>query len=109
MDADPHSDPLIKSTDPDPDPSIIKKNSKKIIDFYCSVTFYQSSGSLIRVRMICMLLGLPDPHPDPLDRGTDPRIRIKISQIHNTAFQLFGEKIFLKDVLKQEQNVEWNQ
>jgi hypothetical protein len=23
-----------------------------------------------------MFLGLPDPHPDPLFRGTDPRIRI---------------------------------
>jgi hypothetical protein len=35
-----------------------------------------------------MFLGLPDPHPDPLDRVTDPRIRIqirtKMSQIHNT-------------------------
>jgi hypothetical protein len=30
-----------------------------------------------------MFLGLPDPHPDPLVRGTDPKIRIrtKMSQI----------------------------
>ncbi len=40
-----------------------------------------------------MFLGLPDPHlrPDPLDRGTDPmirirfRIRTKISRIHITG------------------------
>jgi hypothetical protein len=25
-----------------------------------------------------MFLGLPDPHPDPLVRGTDSRIRIRI-------------------------------
>jgi hypothetical protein len=25
-----------------------------------------------------MFLGLPDPHPDPLDRGMDPRIQIRI-------------------------------
>jgi hypothetical protein len=37
-------------------------------------------------------LGLPDPHPDPLDKGTDPgiririRIRTKMSRIHNTVF-----------------------
>jgi hypothetical protein len=41
-----------------------------------------------------MFLGLPDPHPDPLDRGTDPRIRIcirihtKMSRIHNTLPRL---------------------
>ncbi len=45
----------------------------------------------IRIRWIRMLLGLPDPHPDSLDRGTDPRIRIrnrirtKMSRIHNIS------------------------
>jgi hypothetical protein len=29
----------------------------------------------IRIRRIRMFLGLSDPHPDPLDWGTDPRIR----------------------------------
>jgi hypothetical protein len=37
-----------------------------------------------------MFLGLPGPHPDPLVRGTDPRIRIRIrtkmSRIRNNAF-----------------------
>jgi hypothetical protein len=46
------------------------------------MTFYQYSG-------FRMFLGLPDPHLDPLDRGTDPRIRIRIrakmSQNHNTG------------------------
>jgi hypothetical protein len=36
-----------------------------------------------------MSLGLPDPHPDPLVRGSDPRIRIqirtKMSRIRNTV------------------------
>jgi hypothetical protein len=36
-----------------------------------------------------MFLGLPDQHPDPLVRGTDPRIRIqiltKMSHIRNTG------------------------
>jgi hypothetical protein len=32
---EPHPDPLVTSTDPPPDPSIIKQNSKKNLDFYC--------------------------------------------------------------------------
>jgi hypothetical protein len=28
-----------------------------------------------------MILGLPDPHPDPLDRGTDPTIRIRYQNV----------------------------
>ncbi len=31
----------------------------------------------IRIRRIRMFLGIPDPHPDPFVRGTDPRIRIR--------------------------------
>ncbi len=40
-----------------------------------------------RIRRFRMLLGLPYPHPDPLDKGTNPRIRIrtKMSLVHNTA------------------------
>ncbi len=37
----------------------------------------------IRKLRIRMILGLPDPHPDPVDRGTDPRIRM--SRIQNTS------------------------
>ncbi len=33
----------------------------------------------IQIRWIRMFLGLPDPHPDPLVRGTDPGIRIRTS------------------------------
>ncbi len=33
------------------------------------------------------VLGLPDPHTDPLDRGSDANIRTKMSLIHNTAFK----------------------
>jgi hypothetical protein len=31
-------DPLVRDTDLDPDPSIVKQNIKKNIDFYCFVT-----------------------------------------------------------------------
>jgi hypothetical protein len=50
-------------------------------------TLARKPGSIsvlwIRIRMF---LGLPDPHPDPLDIGTDPRIliRTKMSRIHIT-------------------------
>jgi len=44
-----------------------------------------SLGAVLRIR-IHMFLGLLDPDPDLLVRGTDPRIRIrtKLSQIRNT-------------------------
>jgi hypothetical protein len=57
---------------------------------WCKIfNFYQcwESGSGSR-----MFLGLPDPHPDPLATGTDPRIQIRIlirtkmSRIFNTDF-----------------------
>ncbi len=40
------------------------------------------------VNVPVMFLGHPDPHPDLLARGTDPRIRVwtKMSRISNTAF-----------------------
>jgi hypothetical protein len=60
---DPHPDPLITSTDPAPDHSI-KKNGKKNLDFYCFV---------ISLWLLTSVLD-----PDPLDRGTDRRIRIRI-------------------------------
>jgi hypothetical protein len=50
----------------------------------------------IRIRRIRMFLGLLDPQPDSLLRGTDPkiliriRIRIKMSRIRNTAVQEHG-------------------
>jgi hypothetical protein len=36
----PDSDLLVRGMDPDPDPSIIKKNSKKNLDSYCFVTSF---------------------------------------------------------------------
>jgi hypothetical protein len=44
---DPHPDPLVTSMDPAPDPSIIKKNSQKNLDFYC---YESASGS---VESVC--------------------------------------------------------
>jgi hypothetical protein len=46
-----------------------------------------------------MFLGLPDPHPDPLVRGTDPKIRVhtKMSRIPNTGQQreLYQKFLFI--------------
>ncbi len=38
----PHPDPLVRDTDPEPAPSIIKQNNKKNIDSYSFMTFYVS-------------------------------------------------------------------
>ncbi len=40
-----------------------------------------------------MLLGIPDQHPYPLDRGTDPEIRIRIrirTKCHGSTFHNTG-------------------
>jgi hypothetical protein len=46
-------------------------------------------------------VGIPELDPDPLFRGSDPRIRIrtKISRISNTAFQLLVIPVLLYTVL----------
>jgi hypothetical protein len=36
----PELDPLVRGIDPDPDPSIIKQNSKKNFDPHCLVTSF---------------------------------------------------------------------
>jgi hypothetical protein len=48
-----------------------------------------------------MFLGLPDPHPDPLYRGTDPRIRIRPKCHGSTTLDCFIELFPDKDVLEQ--------
>jgi hypothetical protein len=81
---DPQLDPLDTSRVPDPDHSIISKNRKKNLDFYCFLTSYDFFTSV------------PDPHPvlyhvfgppGYASKGLDPRIRIrtKMSRIHNTG------------------------
>ncbi len=35
-----HLDPVVRDTDPDPDPSITSKNSKENLDFHCFVTSF---------------------------------------------------------------------
>jgi hypothetical protein len=37
---DPNADPLLRDTDPAPDPSIVKKNGKKNVNSYCFVTSF---------------------------------------------------------------------
>ncbi len=69
-------DPSVRGLDPDP--SIIKQNSKKNLDSYCFVTYF---GFFLSLK--------DDPDPDPLVRGMDLRIRIRIhtkmSWIRSTA------------------------
>jgi hypothetical protein len=43
----------------------------------CFMTFYQCSGSTTGSGSVPMFLGLPYSHPDPLDTGANPRIRIR--------------------------------
>jgi hypothetical protein len=65
---------------------------------WSSTTFHPNDFGPLRdlLSVMCMILGLPDPHPYPLVRGTDPRIRIRIqirtkmSRIPNTGFQIRG-------------------
>jgi hypothetical protein len=107
------------NTDPDPDPYVFgppgsasgsvshkygsgsglpssSKNSQKNLDFYYFVLLYDFLYLKVDVIVppvfrIRMFLGIKDPHPDPLVRGTDPRIRTciqihtKMSRIPNTA------------------------
>ncbi len=98
----PHPNPLVTSTTPapdkDPDPSSSSKNSKKTLisnvlchlyDFFSLKNDVNVPVFQIRILSIRMFLGLPDPNMDPLFRGTDPRIRIRIrtkmSRIRNTV------------------------
>ncbi len=46
-----------------PDPSIVKKNSKKTLDFYCLVTFYDFLSLITYVK--CTSVPDPDPGLDP--------------------------------------------
>ncbi len=106
VDPDPHPDPLGTSTDPAPDPSIIKQKWEEKPWFLVStvlwllfMTFHDCSESgSVGIRMF---LGFPNPTPDALDRGADPRIRIRVwirtnmSRIHNTGWdtEKVGSKI----------------
>jgi hypothetical protein len=61
---------------------------------------------VIRIKKIRMFLGLPDPHPDLLGRGTTPRIRIRIgirtemSRIHSTALPLCNDNCNMQDTFR---------
>jgi hypothetical protein len=76
---------------------VISTSKRLYSSRFTSPESYLHSVLEIRIRWICIFLGLPDPHPDPLVRGTDPRIRIRIhirtqmSRIPNTgiSFNLF--------------------
>jgi hypothetical protein len=95
---------------PDPDPSIIMQNSKKTLDSYYFVTLFDflSLKNDVNVpsksdkqKKLCKQISYcwhlegqcrKSISPDPLVRGMDPRIRIririhpKLSWIRNTAF-----------------------
>jgi hypothetical protein len=97
------------SCDPAPDPSIIKQKNKKKFDFFlllCDyfITFYVCPGSSFgSVEFVCFL-GIPDPHPDSLVRGTDPRIRIRVRTVptcHGSTRPRRSKQIFIKLISSQ--------
>jgi hypothetical protein len=62
------------------------------------------------VFRIRMFLGLPEPHPDPLVRGTDPRIRIGIRWTRNSAiYSGFHYCPGCVDIRKYDDNPECNE
>jgi len=114
---DPLPDPLVISTDPVPDQAVIQlrilpsssKKIKKIFDFFlllCDyfITFYVCPGSSFgSVEFVCFL-GIPDPHPDSLVRGTDPRIRIRVRTVptcHGSTRPRRSKQIFIKLISSQ--------
>ena len=114
---DPLPDPLVISTDPVPDKAVIRlrilpsssKKIKKIFDFFlllCDyfITFYVCPGSSFgSVEFVCFL-GIPDPHPDSLVRGTDPRIRIRVRNVptcHGSTRLHRSKQIFIKLISSQ--------
>jgi hypothetical protein len=77
--------------DPNPDSLSSSKHSKKPLDSYCFVTFFFDLLSLknyvnVPSKSKKQKNVYPDPNPDSLVRGMDPRIRIhtKMSWIRNT-------------------------
>jgi hypothetical protein len=92
---DPYPETVVTSTDPALDPSIIKQKivRKTLISTGLGHLYDFFPVFRIRIIKIRMFLGLPDPYPDPLDRGEDPTIRIRIrihtkmSRIHNTVWK----------------------
>ncbi len=83
---------LVRDTDTDPDPSIIKQNSKKNIGSYCFVTSFDflslkydvnvpsksNKQKTWRKKNLILLTSwrsptkIAGPNPDPLDTGMDP-------------------------------------
>ncbi len=87
---------VVTSMDPTPDPSIIKpkKVRKTLIStvLYLLYDFFLSLKNdvnrpvfRIRIRRFHMFLALPDPHLNPLVRGTNPRIRNAITNWYNAG------------------------
>jgi hypothetical protein len=56
----PDPDPLVRGTNPDPDPSIFQQNSKKNMDSFCSVTLW-SSGVMLQELTVPRKLFSPAP------------------------------------------------
>jgi hypothetical protein len=99
---DPHPDPLGTSTDTAQDPSIIKHNSKKNLDFYCFVTSLtllslQNDENVLAFRSgygyvfgppgsafgsVSQRYGSEDPHPHPYQK----MLRIRNTEFHTFSF-----------------------
>jgi hypothetical protein len=84
-------DPLVRGTDLDPDPSIMKQKNKKILDSYCFVTVYDFLSlkmhlqKLIRKTTLMKIAGSvsqrygysdPDPYQIVMDPQHWPKQRI---------------------------------
>ncbi len=60
-----------------------------VFRYLCDLLSLKNDVPEFRNHRIRMFMGLPDQHPDPLVRGTDPRIRIRtktMPRIRNTGF-----------------------
>ncbi len=114
-------DPLVRGMDPDPNPSSSSKNSRKIFDSSCFVTFFcfLSLNNYVNVpsksnkqkhffKLICFCWRLEDQwrkkqDPDPLVRGMDPRIRIRnYTKSHGSRTLLSNNKKNLRIQLHTE-------
>ncbi len=84
----PFPDLLVRGLDPAPDPSVIKQKYEKILVSYCCVAILKVPDEYKDSE--------PDPYPspNPLGRGTNPRIRTKMSQIRNPVYSTAFSDMF---------------
>ncbi len=110
------SDPLIRGTDPDPSTELWLLydflSLKNYVNVALKSTVITNKPKKFRIFFCCLLEGYwrkqqdPEPDPNPIVRGTDPRIRIrtKMSRTRNTAVftvQSLARGVVAIGILKQ--------